>query len=128
MTSVEAAASLFGPDDTASDPFASLGGTDEAEPTTTTHGSTPDASGLFGSNEETPSYLSGEESSQQASWPAAPTHDPYGQSTVYSQDSSAGQGSAQGWYDANGQWRTHEGYSAPMSNGNASPIRSARSR
>ena len=112
MSTVEAAASLFGPEEPASDPFATLGTDTPASPSTNDpfigHENIPpsDFFGL-GPDRSFPSHT-GEAPSDSRSGPAA--FGPYdSQVASYSQDpSSANYSQAQGWHDELGKFRVHE--------------------
>jgi hypothetical protein len=107
MSSVEAAASLFGPEEPASDPFSTLG-TEETHTSTlqqtaeSLHLQAEDTENSFFSQANNNSTAPGE---QQDSWPAG-QYD-YN-STSYTQSSESTHEQAQGWYDEQGVWHAYE--------------------
>ncbi|KAL0946874.1 hypothetical protein HGRIS_013040 [Hohenbuehelia grisea] len=124
MASVEAAASLFGAEDPASDPFASLGN-DNAVPEQSAEdffSSSNDTQGLDSSNAQThstaedlfaPSNTTAEPQQAAVSSEASDNAWPYTASndqtyTYGSNTHSSSYDQTQGWQDGQGQWKTYE--------------------
>jgi hypothetical protein len=111
MNGVEAAASLFGSEDPASDPFASLGTDTTSQPDSTSIAPDflipdPHSSNLFGADENALP-----DTSQSNTWsePPKPNYD-YNHG-AYSQELSvggSGYDQSQGWYDDQGQWHGYD--------------------
>lgn len=135
MTAVEAAASLFGSEEPASDPFAALGNETNftagqqanERPPSNIGGSA--ASGLFDSGADDVSFLGAEQHSttQHDSWSEPVGQAQYDQnSNSYPSDLSSGgftYDNTQGWYDEAGNWHYNEVPQDTAPAGNDAPSR-----